>query len=85
MPEYALLICDDVPQDIVLLDAGPHPLEVVKALREIFGGGLSRAQQTVKQTPPVLLAERVGEEAVTKWVGRLRDSGAVVEVRTSAS
>ncbi|WP_079172970.1 ribosomal protein L7/L12 [Streptomyces monashensis] len=82
MPRTFLLICDEIPRDIVLLDPGPQPLEVAKALRGLAGGGLWRAKQTVTQTPPVRLAEGVGDEVVSRWVGPLREAGAVIEVRT---
>ncbi|MBF9072519.1 ribosomal protein L7/L12 [Streptacidiphilus fuscans] len=78
----SLLICDEIPLDVVLLDPGPRPLEVAKALRGLVGGGLWRAKQTVTQTPPVRLAENVGDEVLSKWVGPLREAGAVIEVRT---
>ena len=82
MPDQFLLVCDEIPQDIVMLAVGPRPLEVAKALRELVGDGLWRAKQMVTQTPPVLLAEGVGEDMVAKWVGPLRDAGAVIELQT---
>jgi large subunit ribosomal protein L7/L12 len=82
MPEHFLLICDEIPQDIMLVDVGPRPLDVAKVLRELVGGGLWRAKQKVTQAPPVRLAECVGDEAISKWVGPLRAAGAVIEVRT---
>ncbi|MFF2548089.1 ribosomal protein L7/L12 [Kitasatospora sp. NPDC058063] len=82
MPEQFLLICDEIPQDIVLLDVGPRPLEVAKVLRELVGVGLWRAKQIVTQTPPVRLAEEVGDDVTAKWVGPLRGAGAVIELQT---
>ncbi|KUO09244.1 ribosomal protein L7/L12 [Streptomyces sp. DSM 15324] len=82
MPEQFLLICDEIPQDIVLLDVGPRPLEVAKALRALVGVGLWRAKQIVTQMPPVRLAEGVGDDVTATWVGPLCDAGAVIELRT---
>ncbi|MER5907431.1 hypothetical protein ABT150_46515 [Streptomyces mirabilis] len=45
MPEQFLLICDEIPQDIVLLNVGPRPLDVAKALRPLVGVGLWRAMR----------------------------------------
>ncbi|WP_042374643.1 ribosomal protein L7/L12 [Streptacidiphilus neutrinimicus] len=85
MPEHVLLICDEIPHDVVLLDLGPRPLEVIKVLRMIFDGGLWRARQTVKQSPPVLLAERIAPEAGRKWAEALRAAGAEIDVRASST
>lgn len=54
MPEQFSLICDEPPQDIVILDVGPRPLDMAKALQVLAGGiGLWRAKQIVTQPPPV--------------------------------
>ncbi|MFD8706688.1 hypothetical protein ACFV1W_29495 [Kitasatospora sp. NPDC059648] len=63
MTAYFTLVCDDIPHNVVLLDAGSSPLEVAKTFREVTGGGLWHAKQTVTDTPPVLLFEGIEERA----------------------
>ncbi|GAA4983796.1 hypothetical protein GCM10025734_06230 [Kitasatospora paranensis] len=84
MTDRFVLICDHIPQDIVLLDVGPRPLEVAKALRELMGMGIGlwRAKQIVTQALPVRLAEGVGDDVTATWVGPLRDAGAMIELQT---
>ncbi|MFB7620165.1 ribosomal protein L7/L12 [Kitasatospora sp. NPDC056181] len=80
MTEYFTLICDDIPHSVVLLDAGPSPLEVAKTFRAMADGGLWRAKQTVTDTPPVLLFERIEENAARRHAKDLRAAGASVTV-----
>ncbi|MFI9276160.1 ribosomal protein L7/L12 [Kitasatospora sp. NPDC052896] len=80
MTEYFTLICDDIPHNVVLLDAGPSPLEIAKTFRTMTGVGLWRAKQTVTDTPPVLLFEGIEENAARRHAEDLRAAGASVTV-----
>ncbi|WP_188306436.1 ribosomal protein L7/L12 [Streptomyces sp. CBMA123] len=77
---YVTLVCDDVPQNVVLHEAGPRLLEVAKILRAETGAGLWRAKQAVTGPPPVLLFECVEERAAHRQADRLRAAGATVTV-----
>ncbi|MEZ0066215.1 ribosomal protein L7/L12 [Streptacidiphilus sp. MAP12-20] len=45
MTRYFMLVCDDVPHDVVLLDVGRSPLELAKAYRALTGVGLRAAER----------------------------------------
>jgi large subunit ribosomal protein L7/L12 len=79
MTVYVELVCDDVPDNVVLLDAGPSPLAVAKAVRLMTGLGLWHAKQTVTAAP-VLLFERVEEGGARQRAEQLRAAGASVVV-----
>ncbi|SOB81369.1 ribosomal protein L7/L12 [Streptomyces sp. 1331.2] len=80
MTAYFTLVCDDIPHNVVLLGAGPSPLEVAKTFRTVTGGGLWHAKQTVTDTPPVLLFEGIEEKAARRHAEDLRAAGATVTV-----
>ncbi|MFG2825119.1 ribosomal protein L7/L12 [Kitasatospora sp. NPDC048365] len=82
--EFYLLVCDDVPYDVVLLDPGARPLEVAKVLRAVVGGGLWGAKQAVTGERPVVLLDGLREDEAEQVAGRLRAAGASVEVRPRA-
>ncbi|WP_198035146.1 ribosomal protein L7/L12 [Streptacidiphilus rugosus] len=82
MTRYFKLICDEIPQDLLLLDAGPRPLDAARVLQGLTGVGLWRAKEKVTEGPPIRLLEGVSVEQARDWAERLIAVGASVEVRT---
>lgn len=44
--EYFLLVCDDVPHDVVLIDPGIRVMDVVQAVRRLTGLSLWRTARS---------------------------------------
>ncbi|MFC9100515.1 ribosomal protein L7/L12 [Streptomyces rochei] len=78
--EYILLVCDDVPHDVVLSDPGVRVMDVVQVVRRLTGLSLWRSKVLTTQVPAVLLAG-VPEEDAAAAVSALRDAGARAETR----
>ncbi|WP_329350345.1 ribosomal protein L7/L12 [Streptomyces sp. NBC_01261] len=78
--EYFLLVCDDVPHDVVLTGPGVRVLDVVQVVRRLKGLSLWRSKVLVTQVPAVILAG-VPEEDAAAAVSVLRDAGAQAETR----
>ncbi|CAL9300273.1 ribosomal protein L7/L12 [Streptomyces sp. SudanB91_2054] len=78
--EYILLVCDDVPHDVVLSDPGVRVMDVVQVVRRLTGLSLWRSKVLATQFPAVLLAG-VPEEDAAAAVSALRDAGARAETR----
>ncbi|MFF3965005.1 ribosomal protein L7/L12 [Streptomyces griseorubiginosus] len=78
--EYFLLVCDDVPHDVVLTDPGVRVMDVVQVVRRLTGLSLWRSKVLATQVPAVILA-CVPEEDATASVSALRDAGARAEAR----
>ncbi|MBQ0882130.1 ribosomal protein L7/L12 [Streptomyces sp. RT42] len=78
--EYILLVCDDVPHDVVLSDPGVRVMDVVQVVRRLTGLSLWRSKVLTTQVPAVLLAG-VPEEDAAAAVSDLRDAGARAETR----
>ncbi|MGW5058622.1 ribosomal protein L7/L12 [Streptomyces sp. NPDC004096] len=78
--EYFLLVCDDVPHDVVLTDLGPHVMDVVQAVRRLKVLSLWHSKVLAAQVPAVILAG-VPEEDAAAAVSALRDAGAQAETR----
>ncbi|MEU5766639.1 ribosomal protein L7/L12 [Streptomyces asoensis] len=78
--EYFLLVCDDVPHDVVLTDPGVRVLDVVQVVRRPTGLSLWRSKILATQVPAVILA-CVPEEDAAAAVAALRDAGARAETR----
>lgn len=78
--EYFLLVCDDVPHDVVLTDPGVRVMDVVQVVRRLTGLSLWRSKVLATQVPAVILA-CVPEEDATAAVLALRDAGAQAEAR----
>lgn len=66
--------------DLVLVDAGPKKIEVIKAVRAITNLGLKEAKDAVEGVPTTLL-EQVSKDAVNDAKGKLEEAGAKVEVK----
>ncbi|MFZ4161285.1 ribosomal protein L7/L12 [Streptomyces griseoincarnatus] len=78
--EYSLLVCDDVPRDVVLSDPGVRVMDVVQVVRRLMGLSLWRSKVLATRVPAVLLAG-VPEEDAAAAVSALRDAGARAETR----
>lgn len=78
--EYFLLVCDDVPHDVVLTDPGVRVMDIVQVVRRLTGLSLWRSKVLATQSPTVILAGVPQEDAVAA-VSALRDVGAQAEAR----
>ncbi|WP_062645501.1 ribosomal protein L7/L12 [Streptomyces maremycinicus] len=78
--EYFLLVCDDVPHDVVLTDPGVRVMDVVQVVRRLTGLSLWRSKVLATQVPAVVLAG-VPEEYAAAAVSALLDAGARAETR----
>jgi large subunit ribosomal protein L7/L12 len=66
--------------DVVIKDAGPKKIEVIKAVRQLISLGLKEAKELVDTAPqPVLTA--VAKEAANDAKSKLEAAGAVVEIK----
>ena len=71
----------DVPHDVMLADAGPNTIELVRAIRELTGMGLREIRGLLDELPQRL--SRVQSlSAATTMRGVLEPLGARVEIRT---
>ncbi|MFC9947073.1 ribosomal protein L7/L12 [Streptomyces pratensis] len=78
--EYFLLVCDDVPNDVVLTDPGIRLLDVAQVVRRLTGLSLWRSKVLATQVPAVILAGVPQGEAEATAMA-LAEVGALAEVR----
>ncbi|MER5602982.1 ribosomal protein L7/L12 [Streptomyces sp. NPDC002265] len=78
--EYFLLVCDDVPNDVVLTDPGVRVLDVAQVVRRLTELSLWRSKVLASQVPAVIL-DGVPQEDAEAAVAALRVVGAQAEVR----
>ncbi|SDT01548.1 large subunit ribosomal protein L7/L12 [Streptomyces sp. TLI_053] len=78
--EHFTLICDNVPNDVVLTDFGPRVIEVVKVLRRRTELGLWQSRSLLDRLPATVL-EDVSQERAEATVRELLAVGAKAEVR----
>jgi large subunit ribosomal protein L7/L12 len=78
--EYFLLVCDDVPHDVVLTDPGARVLDVARVVRRLTGLSLWRSKVLATQVPAVILGG-VPQEDASAAVSALRHAGAQAETR----
>ncbi|MGV9942769.1 ribosomal protein L7/L12 [Streptomyces sp. NPDC003401] len=78
--EYFLLVCDDVPHDVVLTDPGIRVMDVVQVVRRLTGLSPWRSKVLTTQVPAVVLAD-VPEEEARAAVSALHGAGARAETR----
>ena len=64
---------------VVIKDAGPKKIEVIKAIRQITNLGLVEAK-TLAETAGSKVVEQVGKEAAADAKSKLEAAGAVVEL-----
>lgn len=65
--------------DVVIKEAGPKKIEVIKAIRQMTSLGLKEAKE-LAETPDGKVLEGVGKEAASDAKSKLEAAGAVVEV-----
>jgi large subunit ribosomal protein L7/L12 len=65
--------------DVVIKEAGPKKIEVIKAIRQMTSLGLKEAKE-LAETPDGKVLEGVGKEAATDAKSKLEAAGASVEV-----
>ncbi|MFF7982343.1 ribosomal protein L7/L12 [Streptomyces sp. NPDC007901] len=78
--EYFLLVCDDVPHDVVITDPGVRVLDVAQVVRRLTGLSLWRSKALATQVPAVVLDARHPDDAAAA-VAALRAAGARAETR----
>ena len=66
--------------DVILADAGPSKINVIKAVREITGLGLKEAKDLVEGAPKAI-KEGIGKEESAEIKKKLEEAGAKVEVK----
>ena len=65
--------------DVVIKDAGPKKIDVIKVIRQLINLGLVEAK-TMAETPDSKVLTGVGKEAATDAKSKLEAAGAVVEL-----
>ena len=65
--------------DVVIKDAGPKKIEVIKAIRQLTSLGLKEAKD-MAETSGAKVMEAVGKEAANDAKSKLEAAGAVVEL-----
>lgn len=66
--------------DVILVDAGPNKINVIKEVREITGLGLKEAKDLVEAAPKAV-KEAVSKDDAGKLKKKLEDAGAKVDVK----
>jgi len=65
--------------DVIIKDAGPKKIEVIKAIRQFTSLGLKEAKE-VAETPGSKVLEQVSKDAANDAKAKLEAAGAVVEL-----
>ena len=65
---------------VILKEAGPNKINVIKAVRELTGLGLKEAKDLV-DTAPKPIKENIGKDDANAIANKLKEAGAVVEVK----
>ncbi len=66
--------------DVVLKEAGPKKLNVIKVLRQITGLGLKEAKELVDKAPSTI-KEGISKEEAEDIKKKLEEAGAVIELK----
>jgi large subunit ribosomal protein L7/L12 len=66
--------------DVIIKDAGPKKIEVIKTIRQLTNLGLKEAKD-VAETPGSKVLEAVSKEAANDAKAKLEAAGAVVEIK----
>jgi len=66
--------------DVIIKDAGPKKIEVIKTIRQLTSLGLKEAKD-LAETAGGKVLEAVSKEAANDAKGKLETAGAVVEVK----
>lgn len=65
--------------DVVIKDAGPKKIEVIKVIRQLTSLGLKEAKE-MAETAGAKIMEQVGKEAANDAKSKLEAAGAVIEL-----
>jgi large subunit ribosomal protein L7/L12 len=65
--------------DVIIKEAGPKKIEVIKAIRQLTSLGLKEAKE-LAETPEGKVLEAVGKEAANDAKSKLETAGATIEV-----
>jgi len=65
--------------DVVIKDAGPKKIEVIKAIRQLTSLGLKDAKE-MAETSGAKIMEAVGKDVANDAKGKLETAGAVIEL-----
>ena len=65
--------------DVVIKDAGPKKIEVIKAIRQMTSLGLKEAKE-LAETPDAKVLEATGKDAANDAKSKLEAAGATVEL-----
>ena len=65
--------------DVIIKDAGPKKIDVIKAIRQMTSLGLKEAKD-LAETPDAKVLENAGKEAATDAKSKLEAAGATVEL-----
>ncbi len=79
-PAAAAPVEEKTEFDVVLLEAGPKKIQVIKVVREVTSLGLKEAKDLV-DNPPKAVKEGVSKEEAEVVRAKLADQGATVEVK----
>lgn len=66
--------------DVILTEAGPSKINVIKAVREVTGLGLKEAKDLVDNVPKPL-KEKVAREEADAVKAKITEQGGVVEIK----
>lgn len=66
--------------DVILLEAGPSKINVIKAVREVTSLGLKEAKDLVDSAPKAI-KEKISKEDAEALKTKLSDAGAKVEIK----
>ncbi len=66
--------------DVILKEAGPKKIQVIKVVREVTSLGLKEAKDLV-DNPPRAVREGVSRDEAAQIKAKLEEQGAVVEVK----
>lgn len=66
--------------DVILKEIGANKIAVIKAVREATGLGLVEAKQTVEAAPKAI-KEGIPKDAAEALVAKLKEAGAVAELK----
>lgn len=78
--DYFLLVCDDVPHDVVLTGPGIRVLDVAQVVRRLTGLSLWRSKVLATQVPALIL-DGVHRADAGAAATNLRAAGALAQVR----
>ena len=66
--------------DVILTEAGPNKLAIVKLVKDLTGLGLKEAKDVVDKAPSPL-KEGVSKDEANGWKTQLEEAGAKVEIK----